>query len=247
MRQFFYHAGRYFLLMTKVFRRPERSRAFWKQVMVDIESLGTDSVGIVAFISVFMGAVLAIQTAAQTDNPLYPGYLIGFAVRQSIILEFAPTMICLILAGKIGSRIASELGTMRVTEQIDALEIMGINPASFLIGPKVAAAVIVFPMLVAISMFLGVLGGWLAAEVAGVVAPEDYLSGIKMWFVPFDVIYAFIKSLVFAVIITTISGYHGYSVQGGAVEVGHKSTKAVVHSSIAIIVFNLLLTQMLLG
>jgi phospholipid/cholesterol/gamma-HCH transport system permease protein len=247
MRDFFRHAGQYFLLMLKVFKRPEKNRIFWRQVLVEVDQLGVQSVWIVAFISLFMGAVLAIQTAAQTDNPLYPGYLIGFATRQSVILEFAPTLISLILAGKIGSRITSEIGTMKVTEQIDALQIMGINPASFLIGPKIVAALFSFPVLITISMFLGVFGGYLSTVFGDVVPPTEYLSGIQMWFLPFDVVYAYIKCLFFAFIITTVSGYHGYTVKGGAVDVGKASTQAVVHSSIVIIVFNLILTQLLLG
>ncbi len=247
MGDFFRQAGSYFLLMTQVFRKPEKSKIFRHQVLIEIEQLGVQSVGIVAFISLFMGAVLAIQGAAQTDNPLFPDYLIGYGTRQSLILEFSPTLICLILAGKIGSRIASEIGTMRVTDQIDALQIMGINPASFLIAPKVFAAMIFFPILITVSIFLGITGGWLSTVFGDVVTPTAFLNGIQMWFVPFDVAYAYIKCICFAFIITTISGFHGYTVSGGAVDVGKSSTSAVVHSSILIIIFNLILTQLLLN
>ncbi|MGM0565707.1 MAG: MlaE family ABC transporter permease [Bacteroidota bacterium] len=238
--------GQYTELMLKVLKKPDKGKLFRKQLLQEMDNIGLDSMGIVMIISVFMGAILAIQTAAQTDNPLYPGYLIGFAVRESIILEFSPTIISLILAGKVGSRIASEVGTMRVTEQIDALEILGVNSANYLIAPKLLAAVILLPMLTTVSMFLGISGGLLATYVTDVVPPTDYMSGIQMWFIPYEIVYALIKSAVFAIIITTVSGFHGYKIKGGALDVGRASTQAVVHSSILIIFFNLLLTQLLL-
>lgn len=240
------HIGQYADLMLKVLKRPDKGKLFRKQLFVEMNNIGLDSIGIVMFISVFMGAIVAIQTAAQTDNPLYPGYLIGFAVRESIILEFSPTIICLILAGKVGSRIASEIGTMRVTEQIDALEIMGVNSANYLIAPKLLAAIITLPMLIIISMFLGISGGWLATYMTNIVAPNEYLSGIQMWFVPYEIFYALAKTVVFAIIMTSVAGFQGYKIKGGALDVGRASTKAVVNSSILIILFNLLLTQLLL-
>ena len=240
------HLGEYVQLMAEVIRKPDKGKLFRKQVFVEMDNIGLSSFGIVFIISVFMGAVLAIQTAAQTDNPLYPGYLIGFAVRESTILEFSPTIISLILAGKVGSGIASEIGTMRVTEQIDALEIMGVNSANYLIGPKILAASIVNPLLIIVSMFLSLLGGWGATYIADIVAPNEYLSGLQMWFIPFEIVYALIKTVVFAIIITSVSGFQGYISKGGALDVGKASTKAVVYSSILIILFNLLLTQLLL-
>jgi len=240
------YLGQYTDLMLKVLRRPDKGKLFRKQLFVEMDNIGLNSMGIVMIISVFMGAILAIQTAAQTDNPLYPGYLIGFAVRESIILEFSPTIISLILAGKVGSRIASEVGTMRVTEQIDALEMMGVNSANYLIAPKLFAAIITLPMLTTISMFLGISGGLLATYLTDIVAPTEYMSGIQMGFVPYEIFYALVKTVVFAVIITTVSGFHGYKIKGGALDVGRASTQAVVHSSILIILFNLLLTQLLL-
>lgn len=242
----FAYLGQYTDLMLKVLKRPDKGKLFRKQLLVEMDNIGLDSLWIVMIISVFMGAILAIQTAAQTDNPLYPGYLIGFAVRESVILEFSPTIIALILAGKVGSRIASEVGTMRVTEQIDALEIMGVNSANYLIAPKLFAAIIVFPMLTSISMFLGISGGLLACNFADVVPPNEYMSGLQMWFNPYEIFYAMVKTVAFAIIITTVSGYHGYKINGGALDVGRASTKAVVHSSILIIFFNLLLTKLLL-
>lgn len=215
--------------------------------MVEVDNLGLDSVGIVAFISVFMGAVLCIQMAFNIDTPLIPIYTIGFVTRQSVVLEFSPTIISLILAGKVGSRVASELGTMRVTEQIDAIEIIGINPATYLIFPKIVAAVVINPILIIMSMITAVIGGWLAGISTGLVASSVYIYGIKAFFHGYDIVYALIKTVVFAFLIVSISAFHGYYTKGGALEVGESSTRAVVQSSIAIIVFNLILTQLLLS
>lgn len=238
--------GKYLILMTQVFHRPEKRSMFWKQLMLEIQSIGVDSVGIVAIVSVFMGAVVAIQTAYNIENPLIPVTTVGFTVRQSVVLEFAPTVISLILAGKVGSRIASEIGTMRVTEQIDALQIMGVNSANYLIFPKVIAALFFNPILIIISMFLGLTGGWLACIAFDLVSGPDYIAGIQSWFDGFSIFYSLIKTVIFAFIIVSVSAYHGYFIQGGALDVGNASTKAVVRSSILIILFNLLLTQLLL-
>jgi phospholipid/cholesterol/gamma-HCH transport system permease protein len=245
--QIIFHLGRYLMLLGQVFRKPEKRSIYHHQIIVEMESLGLDSLGIVAIISVFMGAVVTIQTAFNVDNPLIPIYTIGFATRQSVILEFSPTIISLILAGKVGSRIASEIGTMRVTEQIDALEIMGINPATYLIFPKVIASVLINPILIIMSMFLAIAGGWTAGVFTGLVSSHEFVYGIQFDFRVYDVIYALIKTIVFAFIIATVSGYNGYYTSGGALEVGSASTKGVVFSSIAIILSNLLLTQLLLA
>jgi phospholipid/cholesterol/gamma-HCH transport system permease protein len=242
----FYHIGNYLILVLAVMRRPQNAKIYRQKIIVEMDQLGLESLGIVAIISVFMGAVVTIQTAFNTDHPLLPMYAIGFATRQSIILEFSPTIISLILAGKVGSRIASEIGTMRVTEQIDALEVMGINSAGYLILPKIIASMIVNPMLVIISMFLGVLGGYMVSAFTDVMPVSHFVYGILFEFAPYDVVYALIKTVVFAFLIASISGYFGYHTQGGALEVGQQSTKAVVFSSINIIIFNLLLTQTLL-
>ncbi len=239
--------GRYLLLMRLVLTKPEKKRIYYHQVFLEMEKLGVDSLGIVAIISVFMGAVVTIQTAFNIDGPLIPVYAVGYTVRQSVILEFSPTIISLILAGKIGSGIASEIGTMRVTEQIDALEIMGINSAAFLILPKIVAAIVINPVIIIISMFLGIFGGWMAGVVTGLCSSPEFIYGIQFDFNPFDVSYAVVKTIVFAYLITSISGFHGYNTQGGALEVGRASTRAVVHSSIAIILFNLILTQLMLA
>ena len=243
----FYHIGRYFLLLGRVFSRPEKIKIYYRETIKEIEKLGLSSVGIVAIISVFMGAVITIQTAYNTENPMLPAYLIGLTARDSMLLEFSSTIVALILAGKIGSNIASEIGTMRVTEQIDALEIMGINSASYLILPKIVATVFFAPFLCLMSMIIGVFGGWVAGVWSGVMTSQDYIYGIQYAFIPYYIVYALIKMVIFAFLITSISAYHGYYSYGGALEVGKSSTKAVVRSSIFILLFNVILTQLLLS
>jgi len=244
--RFFSDVGNYLLLMRQVFQKPEKKRIYYKQLLVEIDHLGIDSVWIVAIISVFMGAVLTLQTAFNIDNPMIPLYTIGYATRQSVILEFSPTIVSLLLAGKVGSRIASEIGTMRVTEQIDALEIMGINPASFLIMPKIAASMFINPILIMLSMVLAITGGWAAGALSGMVSTYEFVYGVQAFFHSYDIIYALIKTVVFAFLIASISGYCGFITRGGALEVGDASTKGVVRSSIMIIIFNLILTKLLL-
>ncbi|HOT15053.1 MAG TPA: ABC transporter permease [Bacteroidales bacterium] len=243
---FFYHIGRYFIFLGKVFVKPEKIRIYGRQLIKEIENIGFSSIGIVAIISVFIGAVLTIQTGINADTPLLPNYLIALAVRDSIILEFSSTIVALILAGKVGSNIASEIGVMRMSEQIDALEIMGINSAGFIAMPKIFAAVIFNPVLTVISILVGIVGGWVAGFATGVVTSEEYIYGLQYSFKPYYVVYGLIKTVVFAFLITSISAYNGYYVTGGSVEIGKASTKAVVYSSIAILFFNLLLTQFLL-
>jgi phospholipid/cholesterol/gamma-HCH transport system permease protein len=243
----FFHIGRYLLFLKRVFSKPEKARIFRNQVIIEIDNLGIDSLGIVAIISVFMGAIVAIQTAFQITNPLIPQYTVGFATRQSMILEFSPTIVSLILAGKVGSRISSEIGTMRITEQIDALEIMGINSAEYLVLPKILASVIIFPVLVMASMFLGVLGGWFAVITSHIVTTFHFMEGIRLDFHLYDISYAMVKTICFAFIISTISGYYGYFVEGGSLELGKASTKSVVQSSIYIILFNLIITEIFLA
>lgn len=245
--QFLNHIGQYILLLREVFRKPERPSIYLRQIITEIDNLGIKSLGIVIFISVFMGAVVALQLAYNIDMPLIPVYTIGFSTRQSVILEFSPTVISLILAGKVGSSIASEIGTMRVTEQIDALEIMGINPATYLIFPKIIASVVINPILMIASMFMGVFGGYLACFLTPKLLPSNYIYGIQSFFNSGDIFYSLLKTVVFAFIIASISGYHGYQTRGGAREVGDASTKAVVASSITIIICNLILTQLLIS
>jgi phospholipid/cholesterol/gamma-HCH transport system permease protein len=239
--------GRYVLMLGRVFRRPENKKMYFEAFLIEIEHLGINSLGLVAIISLFVGAVVTIQTALNLENPLIPAYYIAIATRESIILEFSPTMVSLILAGKVGSNIASTLGTMRVSEQIDALEVMGVNSASYLILPKIVAAVFFNPILISMSMFLGILGGFVFGQLTGMIGPQDFIEGLLLEFNPFYVTYALIKTVVFAFIITSVSAFHGYYVKGGAVEVGNSSTKAVVSSSLIIILANYILTQLILS
>ena len=211
-----------------------------------MQTLGLSSIGIVAIISVFMGAVITIQMALNFESPFIPQYLIGYAARESMLLEFSSTIVALILAGKVGSNIASEIGTMRITEQIDALEIMGVNSASYLILPKIISTVIFFPFLTTLSMGIGIVGGYVLCILTGAVNPDAYITGIRYDFKPFYITYSLIKSSVFAFIITSISGFFGYYANGNSLEVGRASTQAVVISSIVILIFNLILTQLLL-
>ena len=229
-----------------MFRKPTKWSVMKQLILKDIEDLIIGSLGIVAFISFFVGGVITIQTALNIDNPLIPRYLVGFATRQSIILEFAPTFISVIMAGKVGSFITSSIGTMRVTEQIDALEVMGINSVNYLVFPK-TIALLLYPFVISIAMFLGIIGGMAACVFGGYSTLEDYVTGVQMDFMPFHMVYAFIKTLVFAFLLATIPSFHGYYMKGGALEVGKASTTAFVWTSVAIILLNYILTQMLLS
>ena len=239
--------GEYLFLMKRVFVRPKKMSYFRKQLVQEIDDLGLQSLLIVSVISVFMGAVLTIQTSLQTESPWIPTWTIGFVVRQSVFLEFSPTIISLFLAGKIGSSIASEIGTMKVTEQIDAIETMGINSASHLLLPKIIACGIVNPLLVIISIFLCLIGGWFACEFMSTIPSQQYLEGLMIFFRPYDIYYALIKTFVFAIIIASVSGFCGYRTEGGALEVGRSSTQAVVNSSFTLLFFNVVLTKIFLG
>ena len=238
--------GQYLLMLNGMIRKPENARMYWKEFIHQCTEIGFGSLGIVAIISVFIGAVSTIQTAYQLVTPLIPKSTIAQIVRDTVILEFAPTLVCIVLAGVAGSRIASELGNMRVSEQIDALEIMGINTKTYLILPKILAALLMIPLLVVIAMALGIWGGRLAGVAAGIISPAIYDKGLLEFFVPFNVIFALIKAYVFAFIISSIPAYYGYNVTGGALEIGRASTKAVVVSCILILFTDYLLAAMLL-
>ncbi|MFT5970344.1 MAG: phospholipid/cholesterol/gamma-HCH transport system permease protein [Flavobacteriales bacterium] len=238
--------GNYIIFLRKVFRKPERWSEYRKLTMLEIDNIGWDSMGIVSIVSIFVGAVVTVQTAWNMENPLLPSYLIGLATRDSIIAEFSPTMISLILAGKVGSNIASGLGTMRVTEQIDALEVMGVNSATLLVLPKIIAAIVIIPLLIIMSMALGITGGWAAGVATGMCPTTEFIYGLQYEFRPFYMFYAIFKTFIFAFIIVSVSAYRGYFTVGGALEVGKASTKAVVHSSVLIIFINYVLTQLLL-
>lgn len=242
-----FEIGRYWIFMKGLFTRPEKWSVFWNQVIVEMESMGFGSLVIVAINSIFMGAVITIQTAYNLVSPAVPLSAIGIVARDSIIIEFSPTIIMMVLAGKIGSSISSEMGTMRVTEQIDALEIMGINSSGFLVMPKIVAAMFILPFVVILSMFMGIFGGWVAGDLTGVVPSPDYLKGIQESFLPFNVTFAMIKTVTFAYIITSVSSYHGYFTNGGSLEVGRSSTKAVVYSNILILLFDYILTMIFLS
>ncbi len=241
-----YHIGRYFMLLGKVFSKPEKASIYWNLVFDEIYILGIGSLGIVSIISLFMGAVITIQTAANIDSSWIPAYTVGYTTREAVIKEFSSTIIALILAGKVGSNIASKIGSMRVTEQIDALEIMGVNAPTYLILPKIIAMVFILPFLVIISMFLGVFAGYLVSMYSSLLDPSDYIVGITYAFEPFSVVYALIKTLLFAFVISSVPAYHGYYTKGGALEVGRSSTAGVVYSSVAILLINYVITQLLL-
>jgi phospholipid/cholesterol/gamma-HCH transport system permease protein len=238
--------GKYFVMLTIVFRAPEKFSVFRKRLFEELEHIGINSIPLVALMSSFIGGVIALQTASNMSNPLLPTYTVGYITQSSTILEFSPTIISLILAGKVGSNIASEIGTMRVTEQIDALEIMGVNSLNFLVLPKVTAAVLFFPILVIFSMGLSLAGGWIALILSDLSSTDTYVYGIRYYFEMSNVWYALTKCIVFGFIIVTISSFYGYYVKGGSLEVGRSSTQAVVSSSVAILVANFLLTQMIL-
>ncbi|MGQ1911658.1 MlaE family ABC transporter permease [Marinifilum sp. RC60d5] len=242
----FEHVGKFSRFLILVISKPEKNKSFFIQIIREIHKLGINSIGIVVIISLFMGAVISLQTAYNMLNPFLPDYLVGYTTRESMILEFSSTIVGLILAGKVGSNIASEIGSMRVTEQIDALEIMGINSASYLILPKIVAAMFINPFLYILSVTVGILGGLLAGYLSETVPLSEYIYGVQYSFVQYYITYSLIKTVVFAFIITAIPSYYGYYVNGGALEVGKASTKAVVNSSILILLTNLILTQILL-
>lgn len=238
--------GLYSVLMRRAFTRPEKWSVIKSRVIDEMDKLGVRSLGLVALMSVFVGAVITLQTASNIDSPLIPLYTVGFATRESVILEFSPTMLSLILAGIVGSSIASEIGTMRVNEQIDALDIMGINSPGYLIMPKVVAAVIFFPFLIMISMALGMVGGYIVSIGTGLVNSHEYIYGIQYDFKPYHVFYALTKTLFFAAIITSVSAFHGYHARGGSREVGLASTKGIIYSDVVILLVNYILTQLML-
>lgn len=242
----FSSVGKYSFLMGRVFSRPEKLRIYPPLIIKEMDKIGLQSVGIVSLLVLFMGAVVAIQTASNIESGWIPRWTIGYTTRQSIILEFSSTVVCLIISGKVGSNIASEIGTMRISDQIDALDIMGINSASYLILPKIIAAVFIIPFLVLLAMFVGVAGGASIAILSGNVSFADFEYGAQYDFRIWDVAYSVIKTLFFAFIMTSVSSYHGYNTHGGALEVGQSSTRAVVYSIVIILVADFLLTQLLL-
>jgi phospholipid/cholesterol/gamma-HCH transport system permease protein len=242
----FKNIGIFMNMIWVVFSTPEKWGVFRKRLFEEIQFIGINSIPIVALMSTFMGAVIALQTASNMDSPLLPEYTIGYITRSSTILEFSPTIISLILAGKVGSNVASEIGTMKTTEQIDALEIMGVNSLTYLVLPKIIGAIFFFPILIIFSMGLSLVGGWLALMLSGLASTETYVEGIRAFFEIGNVFYALTKTVVFAFLIVSIASFYGYYTKGGALDVGKSATRAVVTSSVAILIANFLLTQMIL-
>ncbi|MBT8299265.1 MAG: ABC transporter permease [Maribacter sp.] len=238
--------GSYAIMIKEVFRKPTKWRIMKSLILKEIDELIFGSLGILIFISFFIGGVVAIQTALNITSELIPKNLVGFATRQSIILEFAPTFCSIIMAGKVGSYITSSIGTMRVTEQIDALEVMGVNALNYLVFPKIIA-LLLYPFIIAIAMYVGIFGGWFAGVFGGFSTSADFVEGVQLDFIPFHVTYAFIKTLVFAFILATIPSFHGFYMKGGALEVGKAATTSFVWTSVVIIILNYVLTQLLLG
>jgi phospholipid/cholesterol/gamma-HCH transport system permease protein len=242
----FSELGKYLLMIKGMFSKPENWKMYWKEFMHQCSEIGIGALGIVAIISFFMGAVSTVQTAYQLTSPLIPRYTIGQIVRDTVILEFAPTLVSIVLAGVIGSKIAGELGNMRVSEQIDALEIMGINTKAYLVLPKIVAALVVIPMLIVIAAVLGVWGGQLAGSFAGIISTDEYRKGLLAGFVPYNVFFAMAKAYTFAFLLSSIPAYYGYHVTGGALEIGRASTRSVVVSCVAILFADYILAAILL-
>lgn len=237
--------GRYVMLMGRTFARPERMYMFFRQYRAEMSKLGVDSIGIVLLISFFIGAVITIQIKLNIESPWMPRWTVGYVTREIMLLEFSSSIMCLILAGKVGSNIASELGTMRVTQQIDALEIMGVNSANFLILPKITAMVTMIPILVVFSIFAGVIGAFCTCWFGEMMNAVDLEYGLQYMFIEWYVWMGIIKSVVFAFIISSVSAFFGYTVEGGSINVGKASTDAVVTSSVLILFSDLVMTQLL--
>ena len=246
IKNFLSNVGSYFIMLRGMFTKPENWKMYWKELMHQCSEIGIGSLGIVAIISVFIGAVSTIQTAYQLTNPLIPVATIAQIGRDTVILEFAPTLVSIVLAGVIGSKIASELGNMRVSEQIDALEIMGINTKAYLVLPKIIAGLIMIPMLVVVSMVLGIWGGRLAGVMSGIISADQYDRGLLEGFLPYNVFCALVKAYVFAFIISSVPSYFGYNVKGGSLEIGRSSTKSVVVTCILILFADYVLSALLL-
>ena len=243
---FFNEIGKYLLMIKGMFSKPENWRMYWREFMHQCSEIGIGSLGIVVIISIFMGAVSTVQTAYQLTSPLIPKYTIAQVVRDTVILEFAPTLVSIVLAGVVGSKIAGELGNMRVSEQIDALEIMGINTKAYLVAPKILAALIVIPMLIVIAAMLGIWGGKLAGTMSGIISADEFNKGLFMGFIPYNTFFALSKAYTFAFLISSIPAYFGYNVKGGALEIGRASTKAVVVTCVSVLFADYILAAILL-
>jgi phospholipid/cholesterol/gamma-HCH transport system permease protein len=244
--KFFAELGKFLLMIKSMFSRPENWRMYWREFMHQCAEIGIGAIGIVVIISIFMGAVSTVQTAYQLTSPLIQKYTIAQVVRDTVILEFAPTLVCIVLAGVVGSKIASELGNMRVSEQIDALEIMGINTKAYLIAPKILAALVVIPMLVVLAAGLGIWGGRLAGTLTGILSGDEFDKGLLSGFDPYNAFFCMVKAYTFAFIISSVPSYYGYHVKGGALEIGRSSTRSVVVSCVAILFADYILAAIML-
>ena len=246
IKRFFESIGRYFLFLKLVFRKPEKFRIFWKQFINEADKLILSSIFLVGVISLFIGGVLVIQTASNLENPIIDKMYIGYMVRESLILEFCSTMVALILAGKMGSNISSEIGSMRITEQIDAMEMMGVNSAGFLVLPKVVATTLLSPLLMLFSLALGLIGGYIVVETTQIIPTTSYMTGIKAFYNGFYVFYSCFKMSLFCFMISSIAAFNGYYAKGGSLGVGKSSTKAIVTTSILILLSDLIVTELML-
>ena len=246
IKNFFIAVGEYCLFLKKVFRKPEKWRIFWRQFIAESDKLILSSILLVGVISLFIGGVLVIQTASNLENPIIDKMYIGNMVRENLILEFCSTMVALILAGKMGSNISSEIGSMRITEQIDAMEMMGVNSAGFLVLPKVVAATVLSPLLMLLSLALGLIGGWIVVEATQIIPPPSYITGIKAFYNGFYIFYSCFKMSLFCFMISSIAAFNGYYAKGGSLGVGRSSTRSIVVTSILILLFDLIVTQLML-
>jgi len=245
-KRFFEHFGRIVLMLTGIIRKPENKRVYWKEFMEQCEDIGIRTLPIVLIISFFMGAVFSVQTAYKLTSPLIPKYIIASIVRDGAILELSPTVLCVVLAGVIGSKITAQLGNLRMSEQIDALEIMGINTRTFLVLPRIVAAVLLIPCLIVISIFISIIGGYVSCVLTHIVTPQQYYQGLIYEFIPYDVFFAMVKAFFYALIITIIPCYYGYYAEGGALAIGRATTKAVITCCILIVIVDYLLSVLLL-
>jgi phospholipid/cholesterol/gamma-HCH transport system permease protein len=241
------HFGRYILWLGQVFRRPEKWSMYWKETLRQMDSIGIGSLIIIGIIAIFIGAVTAVQFSYQMNGSLIPRYYIGYIVRDMTIIELAPTFSCMLLAGKVGSNIAAEIGGMRQKEHIDAMEIMGVNTSAYLVQPKIIAALVVVPMLVCIAAFISIIGGYLAAVPTGLFSNAEYIQGLRSFFVPYNVWMMFVKAFTFSFILTSVSCYQGYFVSGGSIELGNASTRAVVYSNILILLSDYIIAMLMTG
>ncbi|MBK8954743.1 MAG: ABC transporter permease [Saprospiraceae bacterium] len=245
MVNLFFHLGRYVLWLGQAFKKPERMSMYWKETLRQMNSIGIGSLVIIGVISIFIGAVTAVQFAYQMEGSIIPRYYVGYVVRDMTIIELAPTFSCMLLAGKVGSNLATELGGMRQKEHIDAMEIMGVNTAAYLVQPKLVAALVVIPMLVCIGAFISIIGGYMAVVPTGVFSHGEYVQGLRSFFLPYNVWMMFVKAFVFAFILTTVSCYQGYHVKGGSIELGDASTRAVVFSNILILLSDYIIAMIM--